>query len=45
MEAMRDGWEIIQISENKSYSKSEAYEVGPIPYQTVLSKFTELSPD
>ena len=42
MEAMRDGWEVIQIGENKLYTEEDGYEIGPIPYQTVLSKFSEL---
>ena len=42
MEAMRDGWEVIQISENKLYTEKNGYEIGPLPYQTVLSKYSEL---
>ncbi|NKB66419.1 MAG: hypothetical protein GKR89_05120 [Candidatus Latescibacteria bacterium] len=42
MEAMRDGWQVIQMSELKHRSAEEGYELGPLPYQTVLSKFNEL---
>ena len=42
MEAMRDGWQVIQMSELKHRSPKEGYELGPLPYQTVLSKFNEL---
>ena len=40
--AMRDGWQVLQMSELKQYSAREGYELGPLPYQTVLSKFNEL---
>ena len=40
--AMRDGWEVIQMSELKHRSADEGYDLGPLPYQTVLSKFNEL---
>ena len=39
--AMRDGWQVIQMSEYKQRSEVDAYELGPIPYQVVLSKFNE----
>ena len=42
MEAMRDGWQVIQMSELKHRSAEDGYELGPLPYQTVLSKFNEL---
>jgi len=42
MEAMRDGWQVIQMSELKHRSPKEGYDLGPLPYQTVLSKFNEL---
>ena len=42
MAAMRDGWQVIQMSEMKHYSAADGYELGPLPYQTVLSRFTEL---
>ena len=42
MAAMRDGWQVIQISEMKHYSPEDGYELGPLPYQTVLSRFSEL---
>ena len=42
MEAMRDGWEVIQMSELKRRSPDDAYEDGPLPYQTVLAKHNEL---
>jgi hypothetical protein len=42
MEAMRDGWQVIQMSEVKPRSADDAYEDGPLPYQTVLSKFNPL---
>ena len=44
MAAMRDGWEVIQMSEYKQRSEDDGYELGPIPYQTVLSRFNELQP-
>ena len=42
MEAMRDGWQVIQMSELKHYSREEGYDLGPLPYQTVLAKLNEL---
>ena len=45
MEAMRDGWQVIQMSEMKHYSADEGYELGPLPYQTVLSKLNEKQED
>ena len=42
MEAMRDGWQVIQMSELKHRSSEDGYELGPLPYQTVLSKFNAL---
>ena len=42
MEAMRDGWEVIQLSELTRRSPDDAYEDGPLPYQTVLAKHNEL---
>ena len=45
MEAMRDGWQVIQMSEVKPRSADDAYEDGPLPYQTVLSRFTPLAVD
>ena len=42
MAAMRDGWQVIQMSELKHRSSGEGYELGPLPYQTVLAKFSEL---
>ena len=42
MEAMRDGWQVIQMSELKPRSADDAYEDGPLPYQTVLAKHREL---
>jgi hypothetical protein len=42
MDAMRDGWQVIQMSEYKQRSLEDGYELGPLPYQTVLSKFNEL---
>ena len=42
MAAMRDGWQVIQMSELKHRSPQEGYELGPLPYQIVLSKFNEL---
>ena len=41
MAAMRDGWQVIQMSEFKHRSSEDGYELGPIPYQTVLSRFAE----
>ena len=40
--AMRDGWEVLQMSELKHRSAEEGYDLGPLPYQTVLSKFNEM---
>jgi hypothetical protein len=45
MAAMRDGWQVIQTSEYKQRSQEDGYELGPIPYQTVLSRFNELQPE
>ena len=45
MAAMRDGWQVIQMSEYKHRSAEEGYELGPIPYQTVMSRFSELQPE
>jgi hypothetical protein len=42
IEAMRDGWQVIQMSELKPRSPDDAYEDGPLPYQTVLAKYREL---
>lgn len=42
MAAMRDGWQVIQMSELKHRSSVDGYELGPLPYQTVLSRFNEL---
>ncbi len=42
MAAMRDGWQVIQMSEYKQRSLEDGYELGPLPYQTVLQKFNEL---
>jgi hypothetical protein len=44
MAAMRDGWQVIQMSEIKHRSAHEGYELGPLPYQTVLQRFSELQP-
>ena len=41
MAAMRDGWEVIQMSEYRQRSAADGYESGPFPYQTVLSRFSE----
>ena len=41
MEAMRDGWQVIQMGELKHRTEDDGYELGPLPYQTVLSKFNE----
>ena len=41
MAAMRDGWQVIQMGELKHRSEEDGYELGPLPYQTVLSKFNE----
>jgi hypothetical protein len=42
MEAMRDGWQVIQMSELKPRSPDDAYEDGPLPYQTVLAQYREI---
>ena len=44
MAAMRDGWQVIQMSEMKQRSANDGYELGPLPYQTVLQRFSELQP-
>lgn len=44
MEAMRDGWQVIQMSELKERSAKDGYELGPLPYQTVLARLTERQP-
>ena len=40
--AMRDGWQVIQISELKKQTINDSYELGPFPFQITLSKFNEL---
>ena len=45
MEAMRDGWQVIQMSEYLQRSEGDGYELGPLPYQTVLSRFREMQPE
>lgn len=45
MAAMRDGWQVIQMSEYKHRSEADGYELGPFPYQTVFSRFSELQPE
>ena len=43
MVAMRDGWQVIQMSELKQRPPGDAaYEDGPLPYQTVLSRFSPI---
>lgn len=42
LEAMRDGWQVIQISELKHRTESDAYIDGPLPYHVVLSKFNPI---
>jgi hypothetical protein len=42
VEAMRDGWQVIQMSELKHRTREDGYELGPLPYQTVISKFNPL---
>ena len=42
MAAMRDGWHVLQMSEVKIRSAAEGYDLGPLPYQTVLSRLREL---
>ena len=42
MAAMRDGWQVIQMSEYHQRSEADGYELGPFPYQTVLSRFREM---
>ncbi len=39
--AMRDGWQVIQMGELKHRSEKDGYELGPLPYQTVLQRFNE----
>ncbi len=45
MAAMRDGWRVIQMSEYKHRTEEDGYELGPFPYQTVLSRFSEMQPE
>ena len=45
MAAMRDGWQVIQMSEYKHRSAADGYELGPFPYQTVLSRYSQLQPE
>ena len=45
MAAMRDGWQVIQMSEYKHRTETDGYELGPFPYQTVLSRFSEMQPE
>ncbi len=45
MDAMRDGWQVIQMDQLKHRSEEDGYELGPLPYQTVLSRFSELQPE
>ena len=45
MEAMRDGWQVIQMSELTPRTPDDAYEDGPLPCQTVLAKYRELEND
>lgn len=42
MEAMRDGWQVIQMSELKHRTAADGLEDGPLPYQTVLGRLNEL---
>ena len=42
---MRDGWQVIQMSALRPRLADDAYEDGPLPYQTVLSRFTPLAVD
>ena len=43
MKAMQDGWQVIQMSELKQRPPGDAaYEDGPLPYQTVLSRFSPI---
>ena len=45
MAAMRDGWQVIQMSEFKQRTEAEGYELGAFPYQPVLSRFSEMQPE
>ena len=40
--AMRDGWQVIQMSELKHRVPEDGYELGPLPYQTVLARYNVL---
>ena len=42
MAAMRDGWQVVQMSVLKPRSPDDAYEDGPLPCQTVLAKYREI---
>jgi hypothetical protein len=42
IEAMRDGWQVIQMSELKHRVPEDGYELGPLPYQTVLARYNVL---
>ena len=39
---MRDGWQVIQMSELKHRVPEDGYELGPLPYQTVLARYNVL---
>ena len=45
LEAMRDGWQVVQMSELKHRTSEEALDDGPLPYQTVLAKYNEMQDD
>ena len=42
LEELLDVWQVIQMSEHKHRSEVDGYELGPLPYQTVLSRFNEI---
>jgi hypothetical protein len=42
LEAMRDGWRVIQMSALQDRAAEEAYNVGNFRHQTVLERFIEV---
>jgi hypothetical protein len=43
LNAMRDGWQVLQVPELKEPPKGQEYEVGYLSYQTVLQRMTDVS--
>jgi hypothetical protein len=42
LDAMRDGWRVVQMAALQDRPAQEAYEVGNFRYQTVLERFVEV---